>query len=314
MSSRDRYLGRWTLPPQHAARSGRALGPRVPQTRASYLRGSSTAERRALNPSIGVQLLAALVLAAALGACGDSEPPPEPPPPVCNELPECANSGGTWDPLACDCECSGTDVFVEDRGCVPVPEPPPVIACGCTANDDIQCSDPFRAPTEGAAGNCYLTRERAGWLPVVNPGGSFSDKGNGEAARLWFDDQQLVWDGARNLRYVWAFDECREALPEAFGVPADFDLHEFWTRGFLLHDGGLELGGPNGSVPEAERYRRRNAVHFMGTLTTEHPTHEGRVRTYRFAYRDFRNELDAHLSIAEQLNGARSWCNDLRGN
>jgi hypothetical protein len=44
--------------------------------------------------------------------------------PGCEELVECSNTGGTWDPAECWCSCPEGTHFQETRGCVPDPTPP----------------------------------------------------------------------------------------------------------------------------------------------------------------------------------------------
>jgi hypothetical protein len=46
---------------------------------------------------------------------------------VCEELPECINTGGIWNEEICGCNCPGEKIFIEDKGCVdrPLPPPPP---------------------------------------------------------------------------------------------------------------------------------------------------------------------------------------------
>ena len=96
-----------------------------------------------------------------IGACNGSPPPPKPcegptecvdwdveacecrdvlPPPVCEELPECSGSDGTWDEETCWCVCPNGGVFMEDRGCqdpIPPPAPDPADYVNLDRVDDI---------------------------------------------------------------------------------------------------------------------------------------------------------------------------------
>ncbi len=115
----------------------------------------------------------------------EKNPNPEPPP--CVELPECANTGGTWDSSACACSCPDGSHFQEDRGCVedlPPPEGPDPA--------DYLNMDRVEAIINGSAGQQSLLAGMtwAGWRDPLNVASNCPD----DVEYIGFDNAQELED------------------------------------------------------------------------------------------------------------------------
>lgn len=104
----------------------------------------------------------------------DAEPDPAP---ACPALPECANSGGSWNADSCWCDCPAGSVFLEDVGCE-APLPPPETSY-MPAWDDIKDERFRRAPHLSATYRAALRsiEQQLTWDGIRNPGKALATNG-----------------------------------------------------------------------------------------------------------------------------------------
>lgn len=210
-------------------------------------------------------------------------------PPVCEELPECAGSGGTWDPEACDCACPDFDVFVDGEGCA-APLPPP----------------------DGPEPNDYVNMDRV------------DDIINGTSSQNPGLLHGLTFGGWRDPLFVAS--KCSDAV-SYIGFEDQFDLEDFGNFGLVLASEGEDFIVPqlrrvnrrcNANHPEHDsRYcgrsemRKTRLVEYRGT--EEEPrlsAHMDRANHARVLAGRCRNALGVNGGFG--FDSIAGWCGSLR--
>lgn len=213
-----------------------------------------------------------------------------------------------------------TIILIFCLGC-PALEPPP------PTTTTIPTTSTIKPPPTGCAlpdvgrgeRKCYVTTERAG----TRDGGDWQ-KATGLIREMMLGDQELV-NTARN--FLGASKTCGIHL--GTNVSPYFtttqELRQLAEHGFLLHDGGREIGERNtighpsmlSFIGEGGGSGRLEKQHRNCNVDAAKDPWCGRTGVFRPALDDFRTTVSAHMIASRNIDGRgndqgydgiRAWC------